>query len=142
RWSTAARSSGSAARRAWGWAMSSSRRWAARPAAMMAVAAAAGLGAACGSVHDASVGSAPVVVLHGHVDLSALIRGRTDAPLIGALVWAAVPQVSTLCLQYDLPEIQPGCPDPYGFFAGEIEAAGPVDGDGNFTIELYHLPKA
>ncbi len=99
--------------------------------------------AGCGQgVHDLSVSGDPLLVVHGHVDLSALKRQHPEAPLIGALVWAGIPQVSPLCLKFDDDRIKPACPDPYGYFYGEIEHAAPVDADGNFALPLPHLPKA
>jgi hypothetical protein len=108
-----------------------------------AAVAAAALLAGCGQgVHDLSVESAPLLVLRGHVELSRLRRVHPEAPLIGALVWAGVPNMSPVCLRFDLPEIRPACPDPYGVFYGAIERAAPVDGEGNFELQLFALPKA
>lgn len=99
--------------------------------------------AACGSgVHDASIASTPLVTLHGHVDTAALTRAHPDVPLIAALVWAGVPAVNPVCLQFDRPELQGVCPDPFGVFTGELERGAPVAPDGTFALELYHLPLA
>jgi hypothetical protein len=95
-----------------------------------------------GSVHDLSVTSAPLVVLHAHVERSTLVRSHPDAALLGALIWAGVPPINPLCLKFPVPEIQPACPDPYGVFLAETERVAPLDPDGNFTVELSHLPRA
>jgi hypothetical protein len=95
-----------------------------------------------GTAHDATVAGAPLVVVHGHVDLAALDRGHPEAALFGALVWAAVPAVSPLCLEFPRPELAPACPDPYGVFWGQLERAAPIGDDGSFALELYNLPKA
>jgi hypothetical protein len=103
----------------------------------------AALVAGCGGgVHDLSVASYPLLVIHGHVDLSTLRRQHPSAPLIGALIWAAIPRVSRLCLESQNADFLVACPDPYGLFAGELEKAAPVDADGNFDLQLFHLPKA
>jgi hypothetical protein len=93
-------------------------------------------------VHDLSVVSDPLVTIHAHVDLSTLPRQHPGAPLLGALVWAGVPTIDPLCLKFDAPEIAPACPDPYGFFYGEVERATAVDPSGGFDLPLFHLPKA
>jgi hypothetical protein len=107
----------------------------------LAVAVLAGLGCT-GSAHDATVAGTPLVVIHGHVDVAALDRGHPRAALLGALVWAAVPAVNPLCLEFYRPELAPACPDPYGMFWGQVERAAPIADDGSFTLELYNLPKA
>src|SRR5262245_45859494 len=86
------------------------------------------------SIHDLSVASDPLLTIHGHVDRASLLRANPDAPLIGGLIWAAVPAVSPVCLAFDNPVIRPACPDPYGVFYGEIELAAPIDADGNFAL--------
>jgi hypothetical protein len=99
--------------------------------------------AACGSqVHDLSVATHPLVVIRGHVDLATLPRTRPTAPLIGALIWAAVPRAHPVCLKYSDPGIRPACPDPYGVSYGSIERAVRIDPDGSFRLELFHLPRA
>jgi hypothetical protein len=119
--------------RAWGWLMTSE--------GLMAVVAVAALGCS-GSVHDRSVGAAPLLVLHGHVDLAALERPHPDAPLLGVLVWAALPVVNPVCLQFDLPELREVCPDPYGVYLRQIQIAAPVSADGSFSLALEALPAA
>ena len=110
-----------------------------------ALATALGFGAACSSasgVHDLSVASDPLVVVHARVDLGALERKHPEAPLLGALLWAGIPTIDPLCLKFSAPAIAPACPDPYGFFYGAIERAAPVDASGGFDLPLFHLPKA
>jgi hypothetical protein len=95
----------------------------------------------CGQgVHDLSVSSEPLVVIKGHVDASVLARPHPSATLLGALVWASVPQVNPVCIEFQDARIASACPDPLGVFTGEIEASAVVDGDGNFDLPLFHLP--
>jgi hypothetical protein len=100
--------------------------------------------AACqgSGVHGLEVGAEPLLVIHGHVDLGTLPRVHKEAPLLGALIWAAVPTVSSICLTFSEPKIRPGCSDPYGVFLGEIEQAAPVSEAGDFELPLVHLPRA
>ena len=110
--------------------------------AVAACAAASGCG---DGVHNLDVASRPLVVVHGHVDLSALsTRSTPTAPLLGTLVWAAVPSLSPICLEFDDTKLKSACPDPYGVFqsigTGGIETPVTIDGDGNFDISLFHLP--
>src|SRR5262245_43433968 len=93
--SMAASSGAGALARAWGWPMTSEARLLPLLAALT--------GACGGSVHDASVGSAPLLVIHGHVDRASLQRTKPEAPLLGALGWAALPAVSPLCLEFSAP---------------------------------------
>jgi hypothetical protein len=96
----------------------------------------------CDRVHDLSVPSVPIVTFHGHVDTTMLTRTAPDAPLIGALVWAAVAAVNPVCLPLPPPpELAADCSDPYGVFIGEIEAGVPVDASGNFDVTLLTLPQ-
>ena len=100
---------------------------------------------ACSSsagVHDLSVDSDPLLVIHGRADLGALERKHPDAALLGALVWAGIPTIDPLCLKFSDPAIARACPDPYGFFYGEVERAAPLDAEGHFDLPLFHLPKA
>jgi hypothetical protein len=110
-----------------------------RSAVAAALAIACGVGG-CGDLHDLSVASSPLLVLHGHVDVATLARMNPDAPLVGALVWSEVPAVSPLCLEFNSPKIQPACPDPYGVFDGTTQVAAPVDANGDFDLALYDLP--
>jgi hypothetical protein len=97
--------------------------------------------AACSGVHDLNFNSDPLVVVHGHVDTTALVRTHPDVPLIGALVWAAVPVVNPVCVRFpDDPNIKAACPDPHGVFLGETEKTAPVADDGTFDLALFHLP--
>ena len=108
-------------------------------AALPLVAAAAACG--CSSVHDANVPGDPLLVVHGHVDTTALVRTNPNAPLIGALVWATVPAVNPVCVRFpNDPTIQGACPDPQGVFLGEIEVTAPIAPDGSFDLDLFHLP--
>jgi hypothetical protein len=95
-----------------------------------------------GSVHDRSVGDEPLLVIHGHVEVAALERTHPAAPLLGVLAWAAVPVVNPICLEFDAPELRGACPDPHGVFLRQIQAAAPVDADGNFALPLFALPGA
>jgi hypothetical protein len=113
--------------------MTSDIRW------LLAVALVAGCGR---GVHDLSIASDPLVVLHGHVDRSRVQRVHPEAPLLGALIWAGVPNINPVCVKFPGTEIQRACPDPYGVFYGEVERAAPVDDDGNFELTLFHLPRA
>jgi hypothetical protein len=99
-------------------------------------------GCTSGGVHDLSVPSEPLLVIHGHVNLATIGRQNRGFPLIGALVWAGVARIAPLCLKYAAPQIRAACKDPYGFFFGETERAAPVDADGNFDLVLPHLPAA
>src|SRR4051794_7833682 len=101
----AGRSGASAASPAWGRPVPSERRTRLALALLLA-------GCSRGTVHDLSVSSDPLVVLHGHVDTAALQRQHADAPLVAALVWAGVPRINPLCLKYAAAAIQPACPDP------------------------------
>ena len=65
----------------------------------------------------------PLVVLHGHVEPTTLVRSHPGAALIGALVWAEVASVDPVCLEFDDARIEPACPDPYGVFNGAVEAS-------------------
>ena len=95
----------------------------------------------CGGVHDASVGSVPLVTLHGHVDLGGLARTQPDAALLGALIWAAVPTVNPVCLPFPpRAELAAVCPDPYGVVAGEVSPGVPVDANGDFDLSILELP--
>jgi hypothetical protein len=101
------------------------------------------LAVSCGrSAHDLSVASDPLLTLHGHVDVAKLTRFDPSKPLIGALVWGSIPRINPLCLKFQDPQLQAACPDPYGFFYGELELAAPVDGNGDFALPIFHLPKA
>lgn len=112
------------------------------------------LAAACGQgVHDLSITADPLVVLHGHVDQSQLMRVHPEAALLGVLVWAEVAAVNPVCIRFDdgsltpndptlAPQLAAACPDPYGFFPGEAEAWTPIGDDGNFDLPLYDLPMA
>ncbi|MBS2029745.1 MAG: hypothetical protein JST54_17730 [Deltaproteobacteria bacterium] len=96
---------------------------------------------ACGGgVHDLSVSAPPLVVIHGHVDTASLIRQDPSAPLVGALVWATIPNIDPLCQKYQ--DAGLACPDLYGVFPGQIEASVPIAADGSFTISLSALPDA
>jgi hypothetical protein len=95
-----------------------------------------------GVVHGLEVGSEPLLVLHGHVDLASLPRSHGNAPLLGALIWAAVPTVSSICLTFSAPEIRPACPDPYGVYLGDVEQSAPVSSEGDFDLAIAHLPRA
>ena len=99
---------------------------------------------ACGGgVHDLNTSAPPLLTINGHVDTSTLTRQNSAAPLIAALVWAAVPRIDPLCLAYQSnPQLQPACPDPFGVFPGEVETTVPVAADGSFTISLSELPAA
>jgi hypothetical protein len=98
--------------------------------------------AACGQgVHDLTVASDPLIVLHGHVDVPSLDRKHPDAALLGALIWAEVPGVNPVCVEFAADDrIKSACPDPAGVFTGEIEVSVPVGADGNFDLPLFHLP--
>jgi hypothetical protein len=97
----------------------------------------------CGQgVHDLTVSSQPLVVIKGHVDASSLIRTHPSSALLGALIWASVPQVNPVCVEFQDAVTAPACPDPLGVFTGEIQASVAVDGDGNFELPLFHLPAA
>jgi hypothetical protein len=96
----------------------------------------------CGDVHGLDVASQPLLVAQGRVDLAALTRTNPDVPLLAALIWAAIPRVSSVCLRYDTAAIRPACSDPYGVFLGEVEQTVPVGPDGTFTMPLAHLPNA
>jgi hypothetical protein len=96
----------------------------------------------CGPAHDLSVASDPLLVIHGHVDVSTLTRVNPTAPLIGSLVWAGVATVNPVCLEFTSPDIKAACPDPYGVFEAEIERAAPIDANGDFDLTLFHLPMA
>ena len=112
------------------------------------------LAAACGQgVHDLSIGSTPLLVVHGHVDQTQLQRVHPEAALLGVLVWAQTPTVNPVCVRLDdgslaptVPDltarVQSACPDPYGVFPGEAEAWSPIGADGNFDLPLYALPMA
>jgi hypothetical protein len=97
---------------------------------------------ACGRVNDLSVPQQPLLVVHGHVDLASLSRPNPSAALIGSLVWAGLPTVNPVCLEFSSPDIAAACPDPYGVFEAEIEEAAPVDANGDFDLTLFHLPAA
>jgi hypothetical protein len=105
------------------------------------------VGGCGGGAHDLSVPSDPLLIVHGHIDLTALPPSNTGAPLLGTLIWADVPAVNPVCLEISDPRIQgaKACPDPYGMFqgvfTGAIESPVMVDADGNFDIPLFHLPK-
>jgi hypothetical protein len=93
-------------------------------------------------VHDLGATSGPLETLHGHVDVSAWPKPPT-APLLGVLVWAAVPAVNPVCLLHpDDARIAAACPDPFGVFLGATETWAAVDADGNFDLPLAHLPDA
>jgi hypothetical protein len=131
----AARSGGWAASRAWGWPVRSELGRGVALALLLA-------GCSRGAVHDLSVSSDPLLVLHGHVDIAHLQRQHPDVPLVAALVWAGVPRINPLCLKYDAAAIQPACPDPYGFFYGDdIGFGAPVAADGSFALPQSALPK-
>jgi hypothetical protein len=104
----------------------------------------AALACACsGSVHDTSVASTPLVVVHGRVDRAALERPHPEAPLVGAIFWAGMPSVNPVCLLYDdRPELADVCPDPYGVFLAGPSPAVPVAADGSFALALDTLPDA
>lgn len=96
---------------------------------------------ACGRVHDLSAPSAPLLTLRGHVDLAGLARTKPDAPLIGALIWAAVPAVNPVCLPFPpRAELADACPDPFGVVAGEVSPGVPVDANGDFELAILQLP--
>jgi hypothetical protein len=127
---------------------SSARRAALMAAPVLLLATACGQG-----VHDLSIGSTPLQVVHGHVDQTQLTRVYPDAPLLGVLVWAALGAVNPVCIRLadgslvpNIPQLAPqlaaDCPDPYGVFPGEAEAWSPIDADGNFDLPLYALPAA
>jgi hypothetical protein len=118
----------------------------ARRLIVAAAAAAAALGGCGGGVHDLSVSSDPLLVVHGHVDVTTLQRSNAAAALMGTMIWADVPGVNPVCLELDDSRIKPACPDPHGMFqgvfTGAIETPVMVDADGNFDIALYHVPVA
>jgi hypothetical protein len=119
-----------------------------RTAALAVALAAAG----CGSgVHDITVAATPLRVLHGHVDLTALVRPNPAAPLLGAMLWATVPGVNPVCVELadqkltpndptQAQEVLTACPDPSGVFPGPPQVWVPIDADGNFDLALYTLP--
>jgi hypothetical protein len=87
------------------------------------------------------VGSVPLLVVRGHVDVAALERANPGAPLLGALVWTGLPAVNPICLRFDLPELRAACPDPYGVFLGQLARIAPVAADGSFALEIDELPQ-
>jgi hypothetical protein len=99
------------------------------------------VGAGCGRVHDLGVPSVPIVTFHGHVDLASL-EPPPQAPLIGALVWAAVAAVNPVCLPAPPTGLEGECADPYGVFDGEVGSGVPIDASGDFDVTLLSLPKA
>ena len=124
------------------------------PRAALVAAPALLAAAACGQgVHDLSIGSTPLLVVHGHVDETQLQRVHSEATLLGALVWAAPAAVNPVCIRLSDRSLVPNdpqqgellagaCPDPYGVFPGEAEAWSPIDAGGSFDLPLYALPMA
>jgi hypothetical protein len=108
--------------------------------------------AGCGqAVHDLSVPTTPLVTVHGHVDTTALARPHPAAPLLGALIWAAVPGVNPVCVETASQQLVPSdpnqvravasaCPDAQGVFPGQPQVWVPIGPDGNFDLVLYTLP--
>lgn len=99
---------------------------------------------ACGSgVNDLTIAAAPLVTVHGHVDLSQIPAEVQGVPLRAVLMWGAVPDYVLACVKYkDNLALQQACPDPFSFVPGQVEAdvAIPLDGDGSFEISLMRLP--
>ena len=104
------------------------------------------LAASCGNgVDDLTLTAAPLEVLHGHVDRSALPSELAGTPLRAALVWGLVPDYTLACLKYpDNAYLQAVCPDPFDFVPGavDVEVPVPAEGDGSFALPIPHLPDA
>ncbi len=102
----------------------------------------------CGSgVDDLSLPPTILVTLRGHVDVTRVQAAAGGHPLNAALVWGADPsplyQLYALCLKYaSNADLQPACPDPFGFVPSQIEATTRVNADGSFDLPLIHLPDA
>jgi hypothetical protein len=116
-----------------------------RAGAALAAAAAAASVIGCSGAHDLGFTGGSLLVLKGHVDLTALQRPNPDpapqAALLGALVWAQPAAPDPVCIEFGtVPPIASACPNPYGVFNGQLETFAPVDGNGDFSLTITHLP--
>jgi hypothetical protein len=93
----------------------------------------------CGdSVHDLQIGEPPLVTLKGQIDRDTL--PDPDAPLFGALVWAAPPGVNRFCKEFSI-DLREACPDPLGVtYRSQPQVVRKVDQAGYFELPLYSAP--
>ncbi len=99
----------------------------------------------CGKLNDLSLASGSLVTVKGHVDLLNAKIKANGHPMLGGIIWAALPSSHPVCFEVkNDPMLQKVCPDPFGFFPGVVDVAVPIDpaGDGTFSIDLQHLPSA